>query len=309
MDPRLRTHLDEYRGMISARAAHRLGLGPNDLRRLVTQGVLVRVARGAYADAALLTAAEPEEAHRLRTRAIVLSRHGALAASHQSAAVLLGLPVLRDELEPVRTVRTGPSAATRRRDAFTIHPCPGTNALTRHEGVPVVVPALAVLGTAMLAGPRSGVMAADSALRVRMITLDDLHEWLGRLARVPGVGQARYVVGHASALAESPGESLLRLVLVQLRREFVEQHEIRRRDGRLARVDFYLPDVRVVLEFDGLVKYGGAEGQSALAAEKAREDDLRGLGYGVARIVWSDLFVPQRVESKIRAAARAAQAS
>lgn len=308
MDPRLRTHLDDHHGVISSRAAARLGLGPNDLRALVREGVLVHVARGAYADGAHLASADEQEAHRIRTTAIVLSRHGALAASHQSAAVIHGLPVLRAELEPVRVVHTSKAINTRRRDAFTVHRCPGQHALTQHRAVPTVVPALAVVGTGMLAGVRSGVMAADAALHRRLVTTADLQEWLDRHRRVPGVDRARYAVRNASALAESPGESLLRLVLIGLRIDFVAQHPIRRPDGRIARVDFYLPGLGVVLEFDGLVKYGGIDGQAVLAAEKAREDDIRALGYGVARIIWVDLFEPRKVQAKIRAAARAARA-
>lgn len=308
MDPRLRTHLDDHHGVITSRAAARLGLGPNDLRALVRDGVLVRVARGAYADAALLASADVQAAHRIRTTAIVLSRHGSLAASHQSAAVLHGLPVLREELEPVRVVHTSKATNTRRRDAFTVHRCPGPDALTRHDAVRTVVPALAVVGTAMLAGVRSGVMAADAALHRELVTTADLEEWLDRHRRVPGVDRARYAVRNASALAESPGESLLRLVLIGLRIDFVAQHPVRRPDGRIARVDFYLPELGVVLEFDGLVKYDGLDGRTALAAEKAREDDIRALGHGVARIVWADLFEPRRVRAKIHAAARAARA-
>lgn len=303
MDQRLRDHLDHH-GVLSARAAARLGLGPNDLRRLVREGVLVRVARGAYVDGAVLARADEQEAHRIRTTAIVLSRHGTFAASHQSAAVVHGLPVLRAELEPVRVVHTSKAANTRRQDAFTVHRCPGRDALTRHGTVRTVVPALAVVGTAMLAGVRSGVMTADAALHQQLVTTEELADWVDRHERVPYVDRARYVVRHACALAESPGESLLRLVLIGLRIDFVAQHPVRRPDGRLARVDFYLPELRVVLEFDGAVKYGGLDGQAALAAEKAREDDIRALGYGVARIVWADLFAPRTVQAKIRAAAR-----
>lgn len=308
MDPRLRTHLDDYHGMISARAAARLGLGPNDLRSLTAKGVLVRVTRGAYVDGALLAAANDEESHRLRATAIVLSRHGSLAASHQSAAVLWGLPVLRSELEPIRVVHTSKRANTRRQDCFTVHRCPGEDALTRRGAVRTVVPAVAVLGTGMLASVRSGVMAADAALHNKLVTSEELDHWADRLRQVPHVGKARYVVANACPLAESPGESLLRLVLIGLRHSFVAQHTIRRPDGRTAKVDFYLPDLDVVLEFDGKVKYGGFDGQAALAAEKVREDDIRALGHGVARIVWADLFSPQTVQAKIRAAVRTRRA-
>ena len=102
MDQRLRSHLDQYQGTVSARAAGRLGIGPNELRSLLARGLLVRAARGAYVDGALLAAATPEEAHRLRTVAIVLSRHGSLAASHQSAAVVHGLPLMHHARSSVK---------------------------------------------------------------------------------------------------------------------------------------------------------------------------------------------------------------
>jgi hypothetical protein len=63
---------------------------------------------------------------------------------------------------------------------------------------------------------------------------------------------------------------------------------------------------RVVVEFDGLVKYDGADGRAALAREKAREDRLRAAGYQVVRLVWSDLRDPHRVATLVRQAAHRA---
>lgn len=304
MEPALRRHLDQHQGVVSARAAAGLGLDPNALRALVRDGRLVRVTRGAYVDGQLLRSGTSEEKHALRARAVVLTRRGALAASHQTAALLHGLPLIRSELEPVRVVHTTDRVNTRRHDAFTVHPCPGPDALTVRDGVWTVTPAVAVIGTAMAAGTRSGLMAADAALRQRLTTKDELHEWLGRVRGHPGVSRARHVVAAADESAESPGESLLRDVLLRLGYEVVPQFEIK--DGRtlVGRVDFYLPQLGVVVEFDGLVKYAGRDGKEALAAEKARERRIQRLGYGVARIIWADLVDVRRVEAEIRDAAR-----
>lgn len=304
MDATLRAHLDQHIGVISARAAAGLGLTPNDLHRLVKAGELVRVARGAYLDAGILHEATPEQAHVARLTAVVLSRRGALAASHASAALLHGLPVLRTELGQMRVVHTTDPVNTRRHAAFTVHPCPGPEGLTTVGGVPSVVPSLAVVGTAMMTGVRSGLMAADAALRRDMTTREELHDWLGRLAHHPRVERARSVVTDADPSAESAGESLLRVLLIRLGYRVVPQFKVR--DGRVvvARVDFYLPALKVVVEFDGLVKYEGMDGKQALAAEKQRERRLHRLGYGVARIIWADLFDPRRVDSEVRAAAR-----
>ena len=78
----------------------------------------------------------------------------------------------------------------------------------------------------------------------------------------------------------------------------------------MARVDFLFRAQRVVVEFDGAVKYGGpgTQGQLALVAEKRREDTIRRLGYVVVRLTWADLASPERVASLIRAAIRLAAA-
>jgi len=74
------------------------------------------------------------------------------------------------------------------------------------------------------------------------------------------------------------------------------QVEIRDSQGRLVgRVDFLFRAAAVIVEFDGAVKYAGAEGREALVREKRREDALRVMGYRVVRLVWADLADPARV--------------
>jgi very-short-patch-repair endonuclease len=59
---------------------------------------------------------------------------------------------------------------------------------------------------------------------------------------------------------------------------------------------------RTIVEFDGLIKYGGADGRQALVDEKRREDALRSLGYQVVRLTWRDLYDPGLVDRLIRQA-------
>lgn len=63
-------------------------------------------------------------------------------------------------------------------------------------------------------------------------------------------------------------------------------------------MDFLLED-RVVVEFDGMLKY---ENPADLAAEKLREDRLRALGYEVVRLTWADLADAEVVRAKVEAA-------
>lgn len=72
--------------------------------------------------------------------------------------------------------------------------------------------------------------------------------------------------------------------------------EIRTRDGRLvARVDFLFRQERIVIEFDGAMKYDGVSGRDA----------LRALGFRVVRLTWADLHHPERVLAALTAAAAA----
>ena len=93
-----------------------------------------------------------------------------------------------------------------------------------------------------------------------------------------------------------------RLLLVDLGHDVRSQVRIPDTTGAVfARVDL-LVGTWVVVEFDGLVKYEGAEGRAALAAEKAREDRLRAMGYEVVRLTWADLARPHRVQALVRSA-------
>ena len=299
--------LDEGRGVLTAKQLASMGIGPAVLRTLLREGTIRRVARGAYAKSAPsnpdTTAATPaararaaEADHLTRLDALLLSYRPKVAASHQSAALAWGMPVWRTLLDRVHLSYRRTGATTRKHDAFTIHRCQHEDAFTFHEGRPVVVAPLAVVGTAVEGGLRAGLITADGALRTGLTTKEQLETWVSRLRHHPGLSSARAVLEHCDGSAESPGESLLRLTLVQLGVRFEAQHWIRVSDGSSYRVDFYLPDHGVVLEFDGAVKYSSGahgdpthDGADALVAEKVREDALRAEGYGVGRVTWSGL--------------------
>lgn len=70
-----------------------------------------------------------------------------------------------------------------------------------------------------------------------------------------------------------------------------------RAEGRLFRTDFRVRGTRVLVEFDGAVKYVD---RAALFEEKQREDALRRAGWIVVRVVWSDLAEPARLRRRLR---------
>ena len=107
------------------------------------------------------------------------------------------------------------------------------------------------------------------------------------------------------ARSESPGESRLRVHLQVAGISVVPQVVIWDEEGEfVARVDFVVEGTKVVVEFDGKVKYRDGDGDT-LFLEKRREDRLRRLGYTVVRVTWADLARPDRVIAWIRRATSA----
>ena len=110
------------------------------------------------------------------------------------------------------------------------------------------------------------------------------------------------MLAHVDGRSESVGESRLRFALavagITLEPQVVVTDEV---GDFVARVDFLVAGTRVVVEFDGKVKYGYG-GADVLMAEKRREDRLRRLGYAVVRVTWADLYHLPRVITWVRQA-------
>ncbi|MDQ1537276.1 MAG: hypothetical protein QOE58_1669 [Actinomycetota bacterium] len=289
-------------GAFTARDAYDCGYHRESLSQLVRRGRALRVGPSAYVDRAGYEAASPERQHEMRTRAVVRTFDGRVQASHYSALTLMSLPVFGVPLDHVHVARVGDSLS-RRRGGLSIHTAYGPGSGCLIGRTPSVSPALAILGAAMVCGVETGVVAADAALAQGKTTADDLQTWLSALARNPGVTQARQAVQLADARSESVGESRARLLLNAIGLHPTPQVEIRDPHGRLlARVDFLLKRERIIIEFDGLMKYANADGRQALASEKSREDRLRALGYEFVRLTWADLSRPTTVHRLIHQA-------
>lgn len=183
------------------------------------------------------------------------------------------------------------------------------------DGLPVAHPAAAVVqvglrstGPHRPAHPFESLVAADGALHDGLISGAELAAAVTDHAGHPGIPGVRELLRFADGRHESVGETRLAHVMRHLGYRFAVQVEYVI-DGRLWRVDFELDDEPVIVEFDGLAKYGGGllnptaeQLRGALGAEKWREDQLRLRGRQFARIVWADLDSPEIVRHKIEAA-------
>ncbi|MGB8382971.1 MAG: type IV toxin-antitoxin system AbiEi family antitoxin domain-containing protein [Dermatophilaceae bacterium] len=269
---------------------------PQDIERLVRAGIVRRVRRGAFVDALRFDAADKATQHGLLVRAVLGTLPG-YAGSHLSAVVCWGLPVLRWDLGPVHVSGVG-KGYTRHSSGLWVHAPVSAGDVTETHGIPVVVAELAVLQTCGSVGQRAGMIAAEAGLRMGLVCRDELV----RRARGASWGPAAaHIVALADRYSESAGESWCRLVFAGLGLGQPEQQvDIRDEHDRfVARVDFLFREKRLIVEFDGAMKYGGAEGRAALVAEKRREDALRRLGYRVVRLTWADLRDPARVRTML----------
>jgi very-short-patch-repair endonuclease len=303
MNDLLVARLSAHGGLVTAVEAYSCGYTNDSLHRLVVSGDLFRARSGCFVDGRLLTDASTETRHALMARAVSRGYRQPHAISHVSALVVHGLPLLNFTADVVHLSLTGPGIPRTLR-GLRVHPELPDSVARRCDGSRVVHPAIAVVQSAALVGVTAGVAAADAALHAGRVTKEDLEIAL-RIARLgPGRRDARVAVDLSQALTESPGESWARVLFVSLGLPTVEPQVVMRDErGRfVGRVDFLFRAQRTIVEFDGLVKYGGADGRQALIDEKRREDALRSLGYQVVRLTWRDLHDPGLVARLIKEA-------
>ena len=131
------------------------------------------------------------------------------------------------------------------------------------------------------------------ALGIPAITPIELAAQIAQLAPYYGSARASRVIEFASGRSGSPGESLSRVNIhvlgfpaPQLQVPFSDD------EGFIGYVDFYWPELDLIGEFDGEMKYRdprylrGRSTQQAVIDEKYREDRLRRVCRALARWDW-----------------------
>jgi hypothetical protein len=250
-------------------------------------------------------AATPEGQHVLRAAAAVARSGGAAVVSHQSAALIHGIDLIR---RPGAVAITGPPASGRTGTGG-VHlystPLPPEH-VTRKLGLPVTTAARTVIDLARTLTFADGVAAADSAIRKGFASKPQLWTVLATCHRRPGVMQARRVVEFANGLAESVLESIARVAFDALGLPPPRlQVWIPAATGEaIGRVDFYWEEYKTIVEVDGAMKY---EDPSRARAQLRRDKRLREAGYEVVHLTWHDITVrPAESVASIRAAFRTA---
>jgi hypothetical protein len=245
-----------------------------------------RIGYGVY----LPTAVDPADPRRRVLAQIEGARRRSRAPvvfSHLSAAALWGLTLWRVPqqvhlLHPSRAGGGGPGIVRH-------HAALPDADVTELAGVLVTSLARTVVDCTRLLGPLGGLVVADSG-RAAGADPAELAERVERLRGGRHVRRARAVLSLADPGPESPYESASRFVVLRDGLPVPEtQCEVGTREGT-AWVDWGWPELRLLAEYDGRVKY--AADPQAFIREKRRHDAIVETGQRLLRFTQEDVRGP-----------------
>lgn len=281
-------------------------LAPQGRRRALPLGTITPLYRGW---SWVRPSSPPDGAGRgahAHATALIAAVHAALRTEHwfcgESAALIWGCDAVglggQVHLVQLHTPQRGTHPQVRRHSDKL-----DESEIAVGDGYPVTTLARTVVDCARLLSARQSLVIADSALR-RGLSSDDVAHALTRGSGARGIRRARTILALADPGAQSPGESLLRLVVLQGGLPTPElQILVNTHLGRKY-VDLGWSDLRVAVEFDGRIKYDSPDGgaDAAFYAEKRRQDALEELGWLVVRVMWEDLRHPDALIARLWAA-------
>ena len=309
------------------------------LHRRRKTGELLRITAGVYIEAEAFADLSPRDCQALvfAARLCALSvRHPSYTLSGPAIASLLGLPGT-GSLE--KLVIYVPSRSCSRLIYFPeividdnihipsvrVRTCRPSHPVSSIEylGFHIATPARVLVDCSRLLSDKRGFPIACAGL-ARACQFDRFHQEASRdredearrkfhqtLDDTPrntrGRGQARWIIGHADAGCESPGEALVLLALLRAGIEGMTTQEEVHVAGHTYFVDIALPTLKIAIEFDGRIKYGDTvdEVHDSIEAEQRRQRDLERAGWTVIRVRWSDLRVIDEVVAQVLVAIRA----
>jgi hypothetical protein len=267
-----------------------------------------------WSDSALTRAARAGRIHRLRRDRFTIADEAhlpvlaAVAAaqvcagsviSHRSAALVHRLPVLTLPPRPEITV---PPHGTGGTAGALLHRATLRAAdVTSVDEAPVTSIARTLVDIGRSTPNAAAVITMDAAPHRGLTTDSELDDVVLACWNWPGIRRAVRALDRADGRAESPLESISRLVLRWLGLPMADlQAELHDEfDVLVGRADFYWPEYGVVGEADGHMKY---DGRAALLDEKRRQERLEQLGLIVVRWDWADVtrrpnHLRERIES------------
>jgi very-short-patch-repair endonuclease len=264
-----------------------LGYGPEAIKHRLKTGRLHTIWRGVYA------VGRPQLTREGRLTAAVLACGAGAALSHGSAAALWGIwPARGDLIEvtvpwPRRAKRRGILVRRRSHDD-----------ITRRAGIPVTRVVRTLIEIATRASTGELEAAINDADKLDLIRADRLRVAIDDHVHVPGAGRLRRVLDrHTFVLTESELER--RLLPLAARAGLGKPQTGVWLNG--FKVDFYWPDLGLVVESDGL-RYHRTPAQQA--RDRLRDQAHAAAGLTTLRFSHAQVaFDPWHIERTLRAVA------
>ncbi|GAA3132330.1 hypothetical protein GCM10010530_61190 [Kribbella aluminosa] len=193
------------------------GYSDSQIRQRVRTGQWIRMGFNSYVDPRGWQADEPPwdravRLHRLTVR-MARERLGDVVVSHQSAAMLHGLPVWGADLTKAHFTRLGSGQSRVGRSIQVHRGAIAADEVVELEGLELTRCERAIVETACTTSYEVGVVLADAALRMRLTTRDRLAAVVRRHRHWRGLPAAYTAVQFADGLSESVGESRLRVLM------------------------------------------------------------------------------------------------
>ncbi len=271
--------------MFTSDEAIAAGWTSSALKNGVRHGAIIRLRRGVYT-------AGPAETPELAAIAAAIAVPRAVV-SHRSAALLHGLPLLgRSPALPEVTVPPRSGANHPRVHIHRAQLRPEDIALVGDTAVTSA--ARTVVDVARHHSLDAAVVVIDAAVQHELATFEEIEDVLRFCWNWPRVRRAQIAVRLSDGRAESPLESISRLVIGRLHLPAPEpQKTIFDQYGRLVgRHDFYWDEFGVAGEADGRSKY---DNRPVLTREKEHQEHFEDLGLVVVRWGWDHATTRQHV--------------
>jgi very-short-patch-repair endonuclease len=281
--------------VVTRRQLLELGFTAKEIECRLADARLHQVWRSVYA------VGRPHLAQEGRWMAAVLACGLGSVLSHGSAGALWGILSAWGSTIHVSI----PSPLARKRPGIAVHRRRGLAAhVTRHHGIPVTTPALTIVDLAACNPTRVIEEVVNAADTEDLIDPETLRSSLADLPRVPGIAAVRRVLDQRTFVLTDSALERRFLPIVRraglpkpLTRHFV--------DG--FRVDFYWPDLRLVVETDGL-RYHRTPSQQA--RDRRRDQAHTAAGRTPLRFTHAQVwYEPATVERTLKAVTRRLRAN
>ena len=263
-------------------AAHAAGLSEDDIRGRVARGEWQRLRKGTYADGGVTPDAFMRASSAVQ-RACTPRRFA--VAAGRTAARIYGIPLVDDNdpatgredwrLDDVALTRGETTARTLHSRQLALRP----DDVCLLRGIPVLTlpRTLVDLGDVLL--PEALVCALDHVLHTKQLTAAELEDLSRTPKRWPGLPALRAALPLTDELAESPHETLTRLLLKPVLPNLRSQVQVFDKGMRpIARLDLGDDELRLGVESDGAAYHRGR------AAEDRRRDYRT--GWTIERCSW-----------------------